>query len=79
LWPNGWMDQDETWHGIGIKPLDIVSDGDPALPRGGTALPIFGHVHCGQTAGWIKIPVAGREASAQTTLCQMGIQPLPQK
>ena len=32
LWPNGWTDQDETWHVLG---------GDPAPPKGGTA-PIFG-------------------------------------
>jgi len=34
LWPNGWMNQDETWHtGLGLG--HIVLDGDPApLPRG---------------------------------------------
>jgi len=25
LWPNGWMDQDRTWHGgIGLSPGDLV-------------------------------------------------------
>ena len=33
LWPNGWMDQDETWHGLG--PSHIVLDGDPAPPQNG--------------------------------------------
>jgi len=34
LWPNGWMDQDETWHGGRHRPGDIVLDGDPApLPK----------------------------------------------
>jgi len=29
LWPNDWMDQDETWHGgIGFGPGHIVLDGD---------------------------------------------------
>jgi len=27
LWPNGWMDQGETWH---AGPGHIVLDGDPA-------------------------------------------------
>jgi len=31
LWPNGWMDQDETWHGGGLDPGHIVLDGNPAL------------------------------------------------
>jgi len=33
LRPNGWMDQDATWHGVGLGPAsDIVLDGDPAPP-----------------------------------------------
>jgi len=33
-------------------------DGDPAPPKKGIAPhPIFGHVYCGQTAGWIKMPL----------------------
>ena len=32
LWPNGWIDQDETWHGgIDVSLGHIVLDGDPAL------------------------------------------------
>jgi len=33
LWPNGWMNQDETWHGSRprrLGPGHIVLDGDPA-------------------------------------------------
>ena len=31
LWPNGWMDQDETWHGgIRLGPKHTVCNGDPA-------------------------------------------------
>ena len=56
LWPNGWMDQDETWHAGMPWPGHIVLDGDPAPPpKKGAAPPIFGHVYCGQTAGWIKM------------------------
>ena len=50
LWPNGWMDQDETWHGvIGLGLGHMVLDGDPAPPKGHS--PQFSaHVCCGQTA-----------------------------
>ena len=34
LWPNGWMDQDETWHRGRPQPGHIVLDGDPAPPKG---------------------------------------------
>ena len=58
LWPNGWMDQDETWHGFGLGPDHIVLDGDPAPPPkggGGTAAPTFRPMYCSQTARWIKM------------------------
>jgi len=45
LWPSGWMDQDETWHGGRPHPCHIALDGDPAPPRKkGTQQPppIFG-------------------------------------
>jgi len=32
LWPNRWMDQDDTWHGGGPQSRHIVLDGDPAPP-----------------------------------------------
>ena len=116
LWPNGWTDQDETWHAgrprpghtvldgdsavpterstaaptfeiygrrlclppynlqsmsivaqwldgsrwnlawdVGLGLRQIVLNGDPAhLPKGAQP-PIFGHVCCGQMAGWIKM------------------------
>ena len=55
LWPNGWMDQDETWHGGMPRPGHIVLDGDPAPPpqkKWGTAPSKFWtYVCCGQAAG----------------------------
>ena len=45
LWPNGWMDQDETWHA-----------GRP-LPQRGTAPQFSALVCCGQMPGWIKMPL----------------------
>jgi len=42
LWPNGWMDEDGTWHGGGprSRPHHIVLDGDPA-PTKEAQPPIF--------------------------------------
>jgi len=48
---------------VGIGPGDFVFGGDPAPPprKEGTApsqfLAPLSHVYCGQTAGWIKIPL----------------------
>jgi len=56
LWPNGWMDQNETWHAGRPRPGHIVLDCNPAPPKGHS--PQFSeHDRCGQTAGWIKIPL----------------------
>ena len=39
LWPNGWVDQDGTWHGGRPQPRRLI-DGDPvpASQKGGGAL-----------------------------------------
>ena len=51
------MEKDVTWYG-GIGLGLIVLDGDPALPKRGHSTPHFSvHVYCGQTAGWIKMPL----------------------
>jgi len=48
---------------VGLDPGHIVLDGDPALPKNGWYNPQFSaHVRCGQTAGWIKMPL-GTEVS----------------
>jgi len=45
----------------GLGPGHIVLDGDPAPPLPYGCSPQFlAHVCCGQTAGWIKMPL-GRE------------------
>jgi len=33
LWPNGWIDQGDTWYWGRRRPGDIVLDRDPAPPR----------------------------------------------
>jgi len=42
LWPNGWMDQGETWHVRRSSPDNIVLDGDPSPPKKAQPLPNFG-------------------------------------
>ena len=56
LRPNGWMDQDETWHrGIGLSPGHIVLDWDRAPQRGTAAPPLLSaHVYCGQTVAHLS-------------------------
>jgi len=42
LWPNGWMEQDETWHGGRPRPRRHCVRWGPALPpEWGTAAPLF--------------------------------------
>jgi len=56
LWPNGWMDQDATWYGLGLGSGHIMLDGDPTPPKRGTASN-FRPMSTGwmSTAGWIKM------------------------
>ena len=52
------MDQDATWHGVGLGPGHIVLHEDPTPLKMGTAAPKFSaHVYCGQTAARIKMPL----------------------
>jgi len=57
LSPNGWRDQDETWHPGRPRPGHIALDGedpDPS-PKKGHSPQFSVHARCGQTAGWIKM------------------------
>ena len=59
LWPNGWMHQDATWYGGRPHPKRLCvrcGPSSPPLKKGSTA-PNFGHVYCGQTAAFIRIPL----------------------
>ena len=49
----------------------------PPRKKMGTSPQFLAHVCCGQTAGWIKIPLGMKVGISQATLCYMGIQ-LPQ-
>jgi len=59
LWPNDRMDQHGTWHGGGpwSRP-HCVRWGPSSPPQKGDRAPQFlAHFYCGQTAGWIKMPL----------------------
>jgi len=61
LWPDGWMDQDGTWHGC--RPWSsphCARWGHSSPPQKGTKHPppqLSAHLYCGQTAGCIKMPL----------------------
>ena len=60
LWLNGWTDQDETWHAVGLGPGHNALDGDPAPPPQWEAEPtpqFLAHICCGQMAARIKMPL----------------------
>ena len=61
LWPNGWMDQGETWHEGRPRPWPhCVMWGPSSPPKKWGHNPQFSaHVCSNQTAGWIKIPLGG--------------------
>jgi len=60
LWPNGWVDQDTTWQGGRPQPKRHCVRWGPSSPspKGGRAPQFSAQVYCGQTAGWIKMPLA---------------------
>jgi len=65
LWQKGCMDQDTTWYGGRLQPRRLCVRLGPrstSTKRGG-APKFSARVHCGQTAGWIKMPLG-------TEVCQ---------
>ena len=58
LWPNGWTDQDETWHAGRSRPWPHRVRWGPSSPcPKGAQLPNFGPYFGGQMAVWIKMPL----------------------
>jgi len=60
LWPNDWIDQDESWHAGRPRPRRLcVKWGPRSPPQKGTEPPFqfASHVYCGQTAAWMKMPL----------------------
>ena len=63
LWPNGWIDRDETWQGGRPRSRPHCVRWGPTSPSPKGAQPQFSaHICCGQMVGWIKIP-RGMEVS----------------
>jgi len=63
LWPNGWTDQDKTWHAGRPPPWPHCVRWGPSspLPKGQGHSPQFSaHICCRKMAGWIKMSL-GRE------------------
>jgi len=55
---------------VGLDPSDIVLDGDAApLSKRGHSPQFSAHVCCGQTAGWIKMPLGTMVGLGRATLC----------
>jgi len=69
LWPNGWMDQDATWYGSRLWPRPHCVRWDPAPPKRGTAPTFRLMFSCGQTAGWIKMPLGTKVGLGPATSC----------
>jgi len=58
LWPIGWMYQDATWYGDRPWPRPHCARWGPSSPKKKGHSPQFSaHFYCGQTAGWIKMPL----------------------
>ena len=60
LWPNGWMDQDATWHGGKPRPRRLCVRLGPSSPleKGTAHIHLFSaHVYSGQMDGWMKSPL----------------------
>jgi len=80
LWPNGWMYQDATWHGgrPWLRP-HCVRRGPSSPPKKGHSTQFSAHVWCGQTAGWIKMPLGMEVGLGPGDCVRWGPSSPPQK
>ena len=60
LWPNGWMDQDETWRAGRPRSWSHCVRWVPSSPPQRAQPPFSAHICCGQMTGLIKMPL-GKE------------------
>ena len=79
LWPNGWMDQDETWHAGSPRPHCVRWVSAPPPPKGHS--PQFSaHNCCGQMAGWITMQLGREVGLGPSDIVSHGdSSPLPKK
>jgi len=85
LWPDGWMDQGKTWYGGRRRRRPHCVRWGPSSPPQKGAQPghspqFSSHVRCGQTAGWIKMPLGMETGLSQRHIVepsspQKGAQP----
>jgi len=80
LWPNGWTEQDETWHAGRPRPWPHCVRWGPSSPSPkGAFTPQFSpHISCGQMAPWIKMSV-DMEVSLSPGDFVLDGDPFPQK
>ena len=78
LWPNGWMDQDDSWHGG--RPQPHCVRWGPSSPKEHSPPLFLVHVCSGQTAGWIKMPLGTEVGLGPADIVLNGDPaPLPKK
>jgi len=78
LWPNGWMDQDETWHSGKPRPWPHCIRWGPSShsPKLAQPPPFSAHISCGQMVGRIKMPL-GEEVGLGPSDIVLGGDPAP--
>ena len=79
LWPNGSMDHDATRYVGRPRPMRHCVGCQPSSPQRGTAPQFSAHVCCGQTAGWIKMPLGTEVGVGSGHIVLDGSQLPPQK
>jgi len=82
LWPNGWMDQYETWHAgrTGSLPHCVRWEPRRPSPKRGRSPQFSAHICCGQMAEWIKMPLGRKVGLSPSDIVLDGDPaPLPQK
>jgi len=59
---NGWMDQDATWYEGKHRPRPHCARWGPSSPdpQKGHSPQFSAHVCCGETTGWIKMPLGAK-------------------
>jgi len=79
LWPNGLMDQDNTWHGDGPRSRPHCARwrprSRPKRPKKGAEPPIFGPLLLWPNGWWIKMPLGMEVGLKPTSPCPKGAQP----
>ena len=79
LWPNGWMDQDETWRAGRPRPGPHCVRRGPSSPSpNGHSFQFSAHICCGQMAGRIKMQL-GRGISIRPSDIVLDGDPAPLK